>query len=394
MTTDLPPRRPHPAWIFLTAIRQARGLAIPVIVVLVAGGGDADRWLLGIAGAGVALGLIERTLSWLQFRYEVTAGELRVRTGLISRRERSVPLERIQAIDITETPLQRLFGVVGVQVETAAGGAAAADVSIEALSRSEADWLRERLAQVRRRPNDGRAASAAAGADDMVVGAAEETLVRRITTAELLLAGITSGRFAPVAAVLTFAFQLGQDLMPEWLWERVALGAPGWSPRGLIVIVLVISLGAWLLAIAGTVVTFAGFEVRRTGDRLQIAHGLLDRRRRSIPLRRIQAISVAESPLRRPFGLASVRFESAGFGKDTAESGILFPLLQQSEVDGFLAAATPTLATPLAQMALAPPPQRALRRYVLGEVWPILGLGGLAIIAAEVASWAPWWWGD
>src|SRR3712207_3678846 len=97
---DLPPRRQHPAWIFLSALRQLRGLALPLIVLLVSGGRRGEEWFLAITGALVLLGVVGRAVAWWQFRYEVSGGELRVHSGLLQRQERFVPLERIQAVDV------------------------------------------------------------------------------------------------------------------------------------------------------------------------------------------------------------------------------------------------------------------------------------------------------
>ena len=147
--TDLPPRRQHPAWIFLSAIRQLRGLALPFVVLFFSGGRRDEEWVLVVGGALTLIGVVGRTVAWWQFRYEVRGGELRVHSGLVQRQERFVPLERIQAVDVSETPLQRLLGVVGVRVETAAAAGGAADVRLDAVSRAEAERLRQRLALAR-----------------------------------------------------------------------------------------------------------------------------------------------------------------------------------------------------------------------------------------------------
>ena len=392
--------RQHPAWILLSALRQLRGLALPFAVLLISGGRREEEWILVVSGLLTAIGVIVRTVAWWQFRYEVAEGELRVRSGLLARRERFVPLERIQAVDVSEAPLQRLFGVVGVRIETAAGGSADADVRLEAVSRAEAERLRDRLAVARRTgglPTPG--ATDASSAGPVLASHRPRTidgegqLIRKLTAGELLTVGATSGRIGPALAVLSFAFQVVDDLVPDEFWERIAMNPPGWSLRGLITITVVVGLGAWLLAIASTVLTFGGFELRREGDRLLVAHGLLERRRRSIPLARVQAVAISEGLLRQPFGLAAVRFESAGYGKDTAESGILFPLLRRAEVPALLAATCPSFAAPLDPPDLAGPPRRARRRYVLAGIWPLLGLTAVAVGVAAVAPWLGWRWG-
>jgi len=394
--------RQHPAWIFLSALRQLRGLAIPLIVLLVGGGQRGDAGFLVVGAVLVVLGLVSRALAWWQFRYEVTDRELRVRSGLLNKQERLVPLERVQAVDVDETPLQRLFGVVGVRVETAAGGAGAPDVRLEAVTRAEADRLRRRLVASGRPAEPPLAAEAAgaAGADGAsgpaawtvptARGAVEGELIRRLSAGELLAAGATSGRIGPALALVGFAFQLVDDVLPETIWEDLVRSAPMWSLRWLISLAVVVGVGSWLLAIVSTVLTFGGFELRRDGERLLVAHGLLERRRRSIPVGRIQAVSLQEGMLRRPFGLAALRFESAGYGRDSAESGVLWPLLRRGEADGLLRAAAPVFAAGFDpdRAGFSAPPPRARGRYLMADVWSLLGL---AVAALAVTALVPRW---
>ena len=392
---SLPPRRQHPSWIVLGAIPALRAVAVPLLLILFTGGGDGEIWLL-VAGGGLALaGVVARAVVWWQFRYEVTSGELRVRSGVLARRERYIPLERIQAVDVSETPLQRVFGVVGVKVETAAGGAAQSDVVLPAVARAEADLLRERLAA--RRPDAATipVPETAAGQDHPPAPrAGGGALIRALSPTELLVAGATSGRVGPALAVIFGAYQLVDDVVPDWFWERVAMSAPGFSLRGLFTLVIIVGVGAWLLAVISTVLTYGGFELRRDEDRLQVSYGLLDRRRSTIPVARIQAVTVTEGLLRQPLGLAALRVESAGYGKDTAESGVLFPLLPRAAVPDLLARACPDFAADLGGTTLAPLPARARRRYLLGNgATKLVWLAIVLTAAAAAAPVAPWWWG-
>jgi putative membrane protein len=118
---------------------------------------------------------------------------------------------------------------------------------------------------------------------------------------------------------------------------------------------------AWLLAIAGTILAYSGFTLSREGDYLYIKRGLLERREATIPLSRIQAVRISEGLLRQPFGLASLRVESAGYGEDSGVSTTLFPLLLRDEVEDLLAGAAPEFA---GAPAIEPLPRRALPRYI------------------------------
>lgn len=401
---DIPPRRQHPAVILLDAARGLSALIVPAILFLVSGDGGRQVWFLMIGGVWVALSVVYQVIAWRQFTFEVRGGELRVYSGVLERQERTVPLERIQAMDIHETPLQRLFSVVGMRIETAAGGSAAADVKIEALTRSEAEQLRRRLGAIERAPAvpaPDESARAAATAPAPVL-LADGELIRRLSTRELLTAGVTSGTIGPALAVVGFFSQIVDDILPEEIYSRLAMDAATLSPRTLIPLIVAIGAVAWLLAIAGAVLTYGNFELRRAGDRVIISHGLLERRRRTVPVARMQAIVVKEGLLRRPFGLASVSFESAGFGQERGESGVLWPLVRRAEAMALVAEVAPRLATSIEPAELAGPPPRAFSRYLVADVLSWLIFSGVVLAISSVLAngvffgpwgWLQWWWG-
>jgi putative membrane protein len=99
-------------------------------------------------------------------------------------------------------------------------------------------------------------------------------------------------------------------------------------------------------------------------------------------VRRVQAVRVVEGLLREPFGLATLRVEVAGYATDASSAQTLFPLVRRDEVEPLLRRLLPELAIP--PLPLAPPPRRALRRFVFGPV-----LIGAAVAAAGWAAAGP-----
>ena len=403
LSPDLASRRLHPAWIAIGLVRSLRAFALPLLIFVVTGRQNWDAGVL-LIGAGIGLvGVAARTASWWVFRYEVAGGELRVRSGLIARQERTVPLERVQTVDTGESPLQRVLGVVQVRIETAAGGGRGSDVTLEALTRDDAAALRQRLAVGPAGRSPGGLEATVQGANersatDAAVRPLPETqgeLIRAITPGALFVAGATSGRIGPAMAILFGAYQFVDDLVPESILERLAMSAPGFGLRVVLVVAGIVGVGSWLLAVVSTVLTFGGFALRREGDRLLIASGLLDRRRSTIPISRIQAITISEGMLRQPFGLAALRIESAGYATDSAESGVLFPLLRRSEIPALLAAACPDFAADAAVdgAGLNRLPVRARRRYLLADVWQLLILAVVAVAVLVRTGWLDWRWG-
>jgi membrane protein YdbS with pleckstrin-like domain len=123
-------------------------VAAMVILAAGLGFGFGDRPLAGIAaaaGAGVASGLYGLLL-WRRYRawgYAEREDDLLVRRGVMIRRLTVVPYGRMQFIDVTAGPVDRLFKLATVQLHTAAS---ATDARIPGLDNAEAERLRDRLA--------------------------------------------------------------------------------------------------------------------------------------------------------------------------------------------------------------------------------------------------------
>ncbi|MGI8405631.1 MAG: PH domain-containing protein [Thermomicrobiales bacterium] len=381
----------HPLSIVTTGLRYMRGLLIPLIFVIVSrgfSGGKADlavTFVFPLVAAAVSI--LFGAIHWMMFRYMLTDRELVIRSGVISRQERVVPLERVQSVDLEEAPLERILGIVRVRVETAATGSHEAKIELHSLGRDDAQALRSQLVTARQH---------AAGTGSLASGSVETTqpldslstsgeLIRKLSVRELLLAGATSGRIGPAAAIAGLSVQFGTEYIPKSWWGRIPWqGATHANVQIIAAAVIALGLFAWLLAIGSTVLVYAGFELRRMGNQLIIQHGLLDRKRRTIPVRRIQAILMVEGLIRQPFDYGELKFESAGQaggGREQGESGVLFPFLAMREMPDLIATACPEFALPIRQDALHHLPRRALRRYLVPDLaWALVVAGTVNLI--------------
>lgn len=89
------------------------------------------------------------------------------------------------------------------------------------------------------------------------------------------------------------------------------------SGRGL-VWMLLIAAGVGVVTLFFTWLGWRRFTYAVGAEELVIERGVLNRTRRSIPLARIQDVSIERGPLARMFGLAEVRIETGGGDKDEA----------------------------------------------------------------------------
>jgi putative membrane protein len=361
----------------LTTVRRWAGLAaFPGIAALVNGEfGMRTLLLVGLAFLVLALlSAVWGVLSWRATTYRISGGAFHLKRGVLQKSERSLPLEHVQSVNTVQGIVQRVFGVVELRLE-AAGGAGEPEVSLSALSRPAARGLREELTRSRKNLDEA----------GEVGEEPSPTVLRKLSTGELLVAGLTSGQIGVAVSVVAGGSQILDNILPAGLAERLSETLLPRTLFAALLLVLFVALFAWLLAIFGTVLAHAGFTLSRSADGkyLHIKRGLLNRYETTVPIARIQAVRLVEGALRQPLGLAALRVESAGFGTEEGVSTVLFPLLRRSEAEDFLSAAAPLFAAPLS--SLAPLPARARGRYAFRSSIPAL------VVAVPLAVFLfPW----
>ena len=340
-----------------------------MLALLVSGG---LRVILPIVIVLLVVGVPLAVLSWWRFRYRVGDGKLELHSGVLSRSVRTIPLDRIRGIDVTEPFVHRLLGLVKVDVEAAAGGRSKAELSLAAVSREQADQLREAVL----------AGPRAAAGDEPV----EARPVYQATSRLLVLGGLTSMRYllAP-AAVVGVVFNLADDL-PGGIVDRAADAGADRFPTDALGIVLVVALAIGLVvlaAIAGSLLVDWRFTLRDEGERLAASRGLLTRRVVHLDRDRIRGADVRDSPLRRPLRLSSVNAIAAGLRGRTGGTA-LAPVIENDRVAGLLATVDPGAPDPAAALEAHPPASRR-RRLVRALALPLLAL---VILAALGVLWA------
>jgi uncharacterized protein len=130
-----------------------RRAEVAAAVVIVAAAAAASAALLSGAAAGgiaaavvVSCGAIAMWFVRNRFRawaYQERDEDLLVSRGVLVRRLSVVPYGRMQFVDVTAGPIERLYRLATVKLHTAA---AATDARIPGLERHEAARLRDRLA--------------------------------------------------------------------------------------------------------------------------------------------------------------------------------------------------------------------------------------------------------
>jgi putative membrane protein len=328
------------------------GLALPIVFLLVIGRGGS----IGFAAFAGGVAVIGSVIRWSRFWYRLDDRALHLRGGLLQQWERTIQLARIQSVDVVQKLTHRAFGVVELRIEVVGGQST--EAPLVALLPDEATRLRALLAS-----------------DLAEEGEASETPLVRMRPHDLLVAGLTGGRVAVVAAMAGWAFQLlPEDALVVNLDRLVGTDR---SNLETVLLIAAALLGASvLISLATTVVVYWGFTAQRRDDRLVITRGLLQTRRSVIPVGRIQAIRIEENLVRRVFGLASLRVLTAGYGKESGDQQQASMLVPVADRERCLEIAEAVVGSDgLQQVNLRPAPTRALaRRLVFASIVGVVAL--------------------
>jgi putative membrane protein len=315
------PRRLHGFTVVSRAIRLARQILLPAILGGASVGGD-FRGILGWVFILLAVpSILIATAQWLAFRFRLQGDELIMDSGVLARRRRVIPIDRVQNVDLAQSALERLAGVAELRIETASGGQET-EASLTVLSVAEARAVQADLLSRRATARAARAADAADPAADPHTTHRDATghRVLKLSSFDLALAGATSNEAGLIAAGLATLLEVvarfgALEGVLGWVEDAAGLDADinvVGAAVAIALLVLAFLVLGWLVSIVYTVVHFHGFTLTRVDDDLRREYGLLSRHQTTVPIQRVQALRIEETLPRRALGLVALKIETAG----------------------------------------------------------------------------------
>lgn len=346
MSPEEPRRRLHP----LSPLLRGGRIAMLAILAISWQGYQnlgTQRWLLAV-GAVAALVLVGSVLSYLVTGYHVVGHELRIYEGLLSRRTRAIPVERLQSAELVRPLLARAFGLAELRLEVVGGGKTEAPLAF--LTVEEATALRERLLGLARTPVSVRSDGPAEAPPDVRV--LHVVSNRDLLISQLLRPHWWALPFAIAAPIFYFAYDFQLSFVAVASTVTAVVGAIQAPVRSL--------LSDWR------------FTLESAPDGFRIHRGLLETRNQTVPPGRIQSVGVQWPLLWRGLGWVRATMHVAGTTAATEggeQRAGLLPVATVDTAEAVIAEALPGFG--LRTVAVHPVPRRAawlvpLRRRVLG----------------------------
>ena len=332
-----PPERLHPLYLLTGLGQSVRGAW-----GMIAGGAyfatQGKWWLvvvMGVLFACFSLGAL--LLRWLKLEYRVGAHEIRIDSGFLSRTSRAIPFDRVTDVDIEQGPLQRLFGLARVKLETgASAGAKEEEGVLHTISLERAEALRDHI-----RARRGRVA-AAITAQAIDEGPALFAMDKR----RVVTAGFFNFSLAVIAGLFgisqTMGDALGFDPFERSFWLDLLNRSEPLRTLVLTHQIVAVIGGSILLILLGigtglvrTILREYGFRLDRTETGFRRRRGLLTLTDVTIPAKRVQAAIFANGPIRERFGWWVLKLQSLAQDGGKGDH-VVAPLAREKEAAAIL----------------------------------------------------------
>lgn len=306
-------------------VKTLWSMALPLLIAVfgLSRGGGEDPWWIGAVVVGGAVAVLAGVLTWYVTRWRLTDEQLQLRTGLLSRRVLTAPLDRVRSVDIESAPVHRVLGLAAVKVGT---GVDSSRIELDGLTREEAGRLRTYLLQRSGRlTGEGPAAAPdlppptgepvrtdaptpapAPGGAAHPGDAGPDTELARIDWGWLRFAPFSLSSLVVVAGAFGVLAQFGDDLPVDQV--DVARGAWSWIVARTVVVLVAgatvaVVLGWVVLSTLSYVVAWWNLRVvREGGGNLRLTRGLLTTRSQTVERAKVRGVRMGE-----PFLLRFVR---------------------------------------------------------------------------------------
>jgi putative membrane protein len=286
-------------------------------------GDNVEKIYLIISIALLFLMLPSIILNFLYFKFKITQSEIYIKTGIIAKKNRVIPLSKVQNISYSQNFLQKLLNIAKIQIETA--GDMMSEAVLEFVSSKDAEEIIKTIKhyQIEQTNSLNKPIDKTDG----------EKILYKMNLKNVLVYGAT--RFRPL--FLFFGFWLFSFIQQFQSISRIfnsnlesgIQNLKNLDPISLTFVILISILTiffiSWILEILWTLNTFYNFQLIEEKDKLITSKGLLNKNISSIPFKKIQQITIYTNIIKKLFGFYSLKIHTAGFGTQSKGNEVAVP---------------------------------------------------------------------
>lgn len=295
--------------------------------------------------------LIFSYLQYLKFVFFVEDNQFVLEKGVFNKTRLNVPFDRIQSVHLSQSLVQRILGITGLEVDSA--GSKAKEMEIAALDKAYANGLRSYLLEqmeaareelsgiLPQDPADPADFEAAVTPTQAQKPAFKAKTLLKLDLGDLLLVGLTQNhiRTGLAAVGIIFAYvQRFRDFSDEEVTEMMEDSASILMQSGAAIIATGITVFLLISLMASLVMTlfkYYGFKAVSEAKGIRITAGLLARREYQVPENKIQYLEWRSNPLRKLLELKSVFVRQASSGQRNNAGAVVIPGCKPHHINEF-----------------------------------------------------------
>ena len=315
------PQRLHPLTLLLRVGASLPALLVILLPILRNPGSTENltSLVLGVLYGLFALPAI--LLQYWRFSYRITPKQIVIQSGVLNRKNRSIPIERVQNTQIERNLVARMLGLAKVKIETA--GSSGTEGSLEYVHLGEAQKIRQVVRSFQRESADAEAD--ATDEDEADVETLLDMSLRRV---------LLSGAFRFSLLYLAVIFSVLELFNPETLIQRfIRADRLDWLTEvmfshpalAIFASVLVAVILGWISGIAVHLARYYDFQLWLDGDKLRKRHGLFTVTEGTIPLDKVQTLILRTNPLMRAFGWYELKVQTIGINVEEQGHRVIAP---------------------------------------------------------------------
>ncbi|MBC7947331.1 MAG: PH domain-containing protein [Chitinophagaceae bacterium] len=257
---------------------------------------------------------------YFYFRFSIVNNELVIRRGFLTKKHITLPLEKIQAVHIEQTWLHKLLNVSRLSFDSA--GSEKLEVKIDALDKQRSASLRKLILGTQR-----------VGIEGQPEATVEEPLIT-LSGNDLMKLSLSANHLEAFLILVAFLYSSMESVgvsdkeytgAIKWLNERVQS-----DPSKLMVLIgLFILLVSVALSVIKIILTYFEFTITRVGNGFRIASGLINKKEKFVPYKKIQFISWKANWVRQKIGVFLLQFHATGADHLQQKLQVKVPITRQ-----------------------------------------------------------------
>lgn len=303
------PQKLHPIS-YITGLIEAIKQNIFVFIIFIFFQLDSFKWydvwsyiVPGILFSVFLISFCVNIVRVYQTRYWIEDDYFIVTSGVFNLERKELHIKRIQSMDSNQSVVNRIFGGVNLQIKTPSDS-----VELDTITTIQSERIREEVEKVKGRLALSDTTRVTQEDDVSQLQRVNEDVLYVLSFKNLMFMAMTSGAILVTLATVGPIIGTFQNVIDwKWLFGSVS---DVFSHRiyAVLISVSAILILSYIIGIVITMIKFYGFRLHRHGDYLRIQFGLLNIRRMTIPITRIQAVVEDRSFIRTLFGYTSYAF--------------------------------------------------------------------------------------